>query len=194
MTGHLIRLLGGAALLYGARRYYRNWGTTKQECAITLPGDELTGGPSVRSTEGVWVDAPPAVIWPVLIRRLFDGSAAPGDTVTLAPPGWLGPRTVELSVVEAVEGDRLVLHGAPPHFPWDAVWSIHLLLRRQDRCRVLVRTRARLRHPGEVLLVESAGPVVAMATRSLLLDVKHQAENRLPALPATNGQLRTGAR
>jgi len=27
------------AMLYGARRYYRNWGTTKAECQMRLPGD-----------------------------------------------------------------------------------------------------------------------------------------------------------
>jgi hypothetical protein len=27
------------AMLYGARRYYRNWGATKAECRMLLPRD-----------------------------------------------------------------------------------------------------------------------------------------------------------
>ncbi|HTY27040.1 MAG TPA: SRPBCC family protein, partial [Mycobacterium sp.] len=37
-------VLGSAAAaagLYAARRFYRNWGTTKEECETPLPGDEL---------------------------------------------------------------------------------------------------------------------------------------------------------
>ena len=46
----------------------------------------------------------------------------------------------------------------------------------RGRCRVLVRTRARLRHPGEVLTIELAGPLTAMLTRGLLLGVKHRVQ------------------
>src|SRR5207344_965174 len=66
-----VRTMGaavGVALLYAARRYYRNWGTTKEECRMRLPGDELVGSPAVQSTEGVWIDAPPDAIWPWLVQ------------------------------------------------------------------------------------------------------------------------------
>jgi hypothetical protein len=36
MTISVVRVAAAAALLYAARRYYRNWGTTKEECRATL--------------------------------------------------------------------------------------------------------------------------------------------------------------
>ena len=63
-----MRVAGAVALLYAARRYYRNWGTTKEECQLWLPGDELVRRPAVQTTEGVWIDAPPKAIWPWLVQ------------------------------------------------------------------------------------------------------------------------------
>ncbi len=55
--GRQVALAAGALLpLYGARRYFRNWGTTKQECRMYLPGDELMRQPVRQSTEGVWIE------------------------------------------------------------------------------------------------------------------------------------------
>jgi hypothetical protein len=41
MAHKLMQVGAGFALLYAARQFYRNWGTTKEECRMTLPGDEL---------------------------------------------------------------------------------------------------------------------------------------------------------
>lgn len=104
-------------MLYGARRFYRNWGTTKEECRMRLAGDELLDGPVVQSTEAVWIDAPAATVWRWLVQigqdrgglytfEAFENFAglqyrnadrihpewqelAPGDTVRLPPRvGW----------------------------------------------------------------------------------------------------------
>jgi hypothetical protein len=56
------------------------------------------------------------------------------------------------------------------------VWSFHLIPHWDDRCRLLVRTRTRLHHPGEVLAAELAGPANAFMTRGMLLGVKRRAE------------------
>ncbi|MGD9618500.1 MAG: SRPBCC family protein [Mycolicibacterium sp.] len=218
-VGNLVRLAGAGAVLYATRRYYRNWGTTKEECRMTLPGDELIRRPAVRSTEGIWIDAPPAAVWPWIAQIGHDragrygfglaenlmgsrpGAGAGddgihpewqqlthGSTVRLAPMGWMGLRQgLTMQVEQVVEGSTLVLRGNRPGFPWEAVWSFHLLPRWQDRCRLLIRTRARLRHPGELLLVELAGPVIALATRAVLTGVKHRVaaqEAQLPAAPS----------
>lgn len=53
-------------------------------------------------------------------------------------------------------------------------------------CRVLIRTRARLRHPGEILAVELAGPVTSLMTRGMLLGIKRRSEN-LPSAPYDSG-------
>ena len=63
-----MRVAAAAALLYAARRYYRNWGTTKEECAMYLPGDELLDRPVVRTTEAVWINAPANAVWPWLVQ------------------------------------------------------------------------------------------------------------------------------
>ena len=64
-----------SAGLYAARRYYRNWGTTKEECETTLPGDELVDDPVLQTTEGVSIDAPAADVWPWLVQMGAAGVA-----------------------------------------------------------------------------------------------------------------------
>lgn len=216
MSNDVFRLATAAAVLYAARRYYRNWGTTKEECRMNLPGDDLIRRPAVQSTEGIWIDAPPAAVWPWIAQLGLDraglyGSGrfqtltalsastvdddrihpewqhlAPGNTVRLAPMGWMGLRHgLTMEVVQVIDESTLVLRGSPPGFPWETVWSLHLSPRWQDRCRLLVRTRTRLRHPGEVLAVELAGPIVALVTRGLLLGIKRRVAAQAPHAAAT---------
>ncbi len=59
-------------LLYGARRYYRNWGTTKAECQMPLPGDTLVGDPAIQTTEALYIDAPTSEVWPWLVQMGLD--------------------------------------------------------------------------------------------------------------------------
>lgn len=194
-----------SALLYGVRRYYRNWGTTKQECRQKLPGDELVRSPALQSTEGVWIDAPVEAVWPWLTQLGQDRAGfytfetiesllglefqadttihpewqrlSPGDPVRLAPPGWLGRKYgLLLTVSRIVENQTIVFSGAPPEFPWHAVWSFHLESHYDDQCRLLVRTRAGLRHPGQLFITELAGPAVTLTVRGMLLGIKERAE------------------
>ena len=56
-------LLVGAALLHRGMR----WGSTAAERSGSMPGDDyLAGGPSARvaMTRAIWIDAPPAEVWP----------------------------------------------------------------------------------------------------------------------------------
>ncbi|MGF2952691.1 SRPBCC family protein [Mycobacterium sp. THU-M116] len=194
-------------LLYAARRYYRNWGATKAECQMTLPGDTLVGDPAIQTTEALYVDAPVAAVWPWLVqmgqdRGGFYGCAGlkdllglahrdadriqpewqqrgVGDVVRLAPAGWMGlPGGVALTVAEVVPGKYLVLQAARPELRWNAVWSFHLQPHWEDRVRLLTRTRISLRHPGEVFAMELVRPLVALSTRGLLLGIKHRVERR----------------
>lgn len=193
------------SMLYAARRYYRNWGTTKDECRSVLPGDELIGRPAVQSTEGIWIDAPVDVVWAWLAQIGQDRAGfysygtlegllglgshsdvriepewqhlAAGDVIRLAPEGWLGLRRgLALQVAQVIDREALVLRGQPPDFPWAAVWSIHIAPRWQNRCRVLVRTRARLRYPGEVFMIELAGPLIALLIRGLLTGLRRRVQ------------------
>ncbi|AEV76365.1 hypothetical protein MycrhN_5900 [Mycolicibacterium rhodesiae NBB3] len=207
MTTNGLRLAGLVAALYAARRYYRNWGTTKDECRMSLAGDELTVGPYVQTTEAVWIDASSETVWPWLVQMGQDRAGiytfealenliglhyhnadevhpewqnlAPGDTVRLARKGWLGLREgLTLQVESIVNGQSIVLRATSPQHLCDMVWSFNLIPHWEDRCRLLIRVRTGLRHPGQVLITESMGPAVAFVTRGILLGVKRRAQGQ----------------
>ena len=196
--------IAGAGLL-AARRYYRNWGTTKEECDTALPGDELVSQPVVQTTEGISIDAPASAVWPWLVQMGQDRGGmytyeklenlvglqhrnadrihpewqhlAVGDVIRLVPRGWMGLRNgIALPVVALVEGESIVVRLQPPDVPVDGVWSFHVVAHWEDRCRLLVRTRARVRVPGEALGAEAAGPVMSLLTRGMLQGIKRRAE------------------
>ncbi|WP_372511068.1 SRPBCC family protein [Mycobacterium angelicum] len=170
-------------VLYCAREYYRNWGATKAEYRMQLPGDALVGDPAIQTTEAVNIDAPAAVVW----RRLLqagqgsggDREPAIGDVVRLWPQGRLGlADELEFTVVDIVAEDHLVLNVLHADLRWNAVLSIHLQPHWQDRVRLLVRARIALRYPGEVIALEMLRPLTALGTRALMLGVKQQSERR----------------
>lgn len=206
MTNDVLLAGAAGALLYAARRYFRDWGTTKFECGSPLPGDRLVRRPVLQATEAVTIDAPAEAVWPWLVQmgqdrgglcsyeklentlalryrnadRLHDEwqHLAEGDAVRLVPKGWLGVDDgIELRVTEIDEGRDIVLFGEPPGVPCTGVWSFHLMPRGADRCRLLIRSRLGLRHPGEVALAELFGPVRALLTRGMLLGIKRRAES-----------------
>lgn len=201
MAGGVIAGVGLAA----ARRYYRNWGTTKEECETPLPGDELVGEPAAQTTEGIWIEAPASRVWPWLVQMGHDRAGmysyeklenllgikgrnadgihpewqhlAVGDTVALIPRGWMGLRDgVALPVAQLVDGQSIVLRMTPPQLPVDGVWSFHLMSRWEDRCRLLVRTRSRSGGAGAALGAEAIAPVMALMTRGMLMGVKSRVE------------------
>lgn len=202
-------MIGSVAVgagLVAARQFYRNWGTTKDECETVLPGDELVGQPAVQTTEGVWIDAPAADVWPWLVQMgqdrggLYSYEALEnlvglnyrnadrihpewqhlevGDVIRVVPPGWMGlSEGIALPVAQISEGQSIVLRLQPPQLPWDGVWSFHVIPRWEDRCRLLVRSRSRMHAPGAVLGAEAAGPVLALMTRGMLLGIKRRVES-----------------
>jgi hypothetical protein len=204
MMSRVVAGFGALACLYGARRFYRNWGTTKHECQMSLPGDELVRSPRVQSTEAISIDAPAAAVWPWLLQIGQDRGGfysfervenllglhcrnaesihqewqqvSPGDVVRLSPKGWLGVREgLALRVVQIAAESDLIFR-AMPTGPWQTVWSFHLLPIDADRCRLIIRTRTGLRRPGEVLATEIAGPALAFLTRGMLIGIKRRAE------------------
>lgn len=203
-----MRLIGSVAAgagLVAARQFYRNWGTTKDECQTPLPGDELIGQPAVQTTEGVWIDAPAADVWPWLVQMGQDRGGLysyeglenlvglkyrnadrihpewqhleVGDVIRVVPRGWMGLSDgIALPVAQVTGGQSIVLRLQPPQLPWDGIWSFHVIPRWEDRCRLLVRSRSRMRAPGEVLGAEAGGPVLALMTRGMLLGIKRRVE------------------
>jgi len=198
------------AVLYGARRYYRNWGTTKAECQMQLPGDTLVADPAIQTTEALYIDAQSSAVWPWLLQmgqdkagfygldglkslvglRHYDDDRihpewqqlAVGDVVRLSSQGWMGlPDGWTLSVAAIVPEKYIVLNTTGEDSRWNVVWSFHLQPHWEDRVRLLTRARIALRHPGEVFAMELARPIVAFGTRGLLLGIKHRLERLPPA-------------
>lgn len=58
----------GAAYHFLARPRLLTWGTTPEEAAMPLPGDEIKQPVFMRSTMAVTIDAPPEGIWPWLVQ------------------------------------------------------------------------------------------------------------------------------
>jgi len=83
-----------------------------------------------------------------------------------------------LTVVDVINEQSLVLRTMSRDL-WDAVWTFHVIPHWDDRCRVLIRTRIELRHPGEVLITELFGPARALMTRGILLGIKRRAESQV---------------
>ena len=198
MTKRIAQTTALLTVLYCTRRYYRNWGATKAESQMRFPGDTLVSDPAVQTTEAVDIDATASVAWSWLLqigqdrgeRYDVDGLRSPveqddseglrvGDTVRLAPEGWMGlPDGVTLRVAEIVPEKYVVLNAMRSEPRWNAVLSFHLQPHWEDRVRFLARARIALRYPGEVFVMELARPVIALGTRALLLAVKRRAERR----------------
>lgn len=213
MTKRIAETVALLAALYGARRYYRNWGTTKAECQMLLPGDNLVADPAIQTTEAVYIDAPVSAVWPWLLQMGQDRGGfygceglknlaglrhhdadqihsewqqlRVGDLVRLAPEGWIGLSDgVTLTVAEIVSEKYIVLNATREDLRGNAVWSFHLRPHWEDRVRLLTRARIGLRYPGEVFAMELVRPVIALSTRGLLLGIKHRVE-RLPMTTPT---------
>jgi hypothetical protein len=191
-------------VLYAARRYYRNWGASKGECQVRLPGDELVGDPVIQVTEATWIDAPLSAIWPWLLQLgqnpggLIDLRAdnadrlhpewqlAVGDVMHLTPEGWMGLHDGLSLRVDAITPERsIVLRATSPNLP-KAVWSFHLEPHWETHTRLLARARVGLRHPGEVVAVELARPAIALTTRAVLLGIKRRVERQVNDLATSD--------
>jgi hypothetical protein len=182
---HLLRravVCGAVLVLLAAvtraltRRRVATWGSSDDEVAEHLPGDELIGDPATSTTRAVTIEAPADVVWSWLVQIGTDRGGwytydrlerlagvdvhnaderrdewqhlEVGDRVCLAPAGWMGiDRGMLLPVANLIEGRSIVLRQQPPDSPWDGVWSFHVRPIDPDRCRLLIRSRT-LTPPG----------------------------------------------
>ena len=164
MANYIAKTLVVVAGLLGLRQYYRNWGTTKGECEQPLPGDDLVRAPASQTTEGVWVNAPSDVVWAELLRTLRDRA-------------HVGRRLgVVVQMADISEGNHIVLQSTPTGLHAGSTWSVSVIPHGIDRCRILLRGRIALRHPGQVVGVELSGPLRAIATQAMLRGVQRRAE------------------
>jgi hypothetical protein len=57
-----------AGYVVGVRPWHRRWGTTPEEVARALPGDELVAEPVTSATHAITIRAPASDIWPWLVQ------------------------------------------------------------------------------------------------------------------------------
>jgi hypothetical protein len=48
--------------------WHRTWGSTRQELAMSLPGDALQRNPAFELQHSITIDAPPEAVWPWLVQ------------------------------------------------------------------------------------------------------------------------------
>lgn len=111
------------------RRWHRRWGSTADEVASVMPGDDLFLKAQFISTRSITIDAPPAAVWPWLVQvgcgragfysnDLLDNLGRPSATTIVTMSGgtrlvtrihavydWRNPLTAILGVVLMEFGD-----------------------------------------------------------------------------------------
>ena len=186
MRPHLA-ITAAAAGLWAARRYYRNWGATKEESRASMFGDGYVHNPVAQTTAAEWIDAPVDAVWAEMTGRLCGAPPLVGDVVgvPLVIGGWrIG--TVSMSVVEVEANRAVVLRALHSSAAVDATCTWLIEPRWQDRTRLIMRLRIALRHPGDVVVAETVGPALAVITRGLLAEIRCSAELSPLELPATS--------
>lgn len=191
-------LVAAAAL---ARQTMRNWGATKAECALDLPGDDLVPEPAVSTTRAITIDAPPEAVWPWLVQIGQDKGGLysydwienllgldihsadriepnwqyleVGDLVRLVRPGWLGlPDGYVLEVARVEPPFTLVLSDDT----WHSVWSFHLRSADGRHTRLVSRSRGPRAQGAYTVAAEFLDPITLVMTRAMLRGIKRRAE------------------
>lgn len=177
----LALMLASTAGLLAARRYYRNWGTTKLEAGAPMFGDGLIAEPAAESTSAEWIDAPVDAVWSRMLevvgqKHPSEGNPSVGDVIQF--PVTIRGRAViglSMSVVDVVDQRALVLRTVRSSAPVDMTWEWLAEPRWEDRTRLIVRLRIALRHPGDFAVAELAGPFAALVTRMTLVAIRSAA-------------------
>lgn len=179
--------------LWAVRRYYRNWGATKAETRAPALGDELIHEPVAEATAAEWIDVPIDAVWPRVMRVVMGEHWANGDPHPSVGDEYRLPMTiggrvlggVTMSVVDVVDHRALVLRTVRKSVPVDVTCAWLAEPRLDDRTRLVLRIRIALRHPGDVILAEASGPILALLTRRALAGIKDGAMNANTSPPRT---------
>ncbi|MGN9841207.1 hypothetical protein ACTMTI_24075 [Nonomuraea sp. H19] len=183
MTRSVFRLATGAAAGYllAVRPWHLRWGADDAEVYGEMPGDDVVRSPQYRATRAVTVEAPPAAVWPWVVRL---GGYTPG-TSGEPDEGLQVLKTGDI-VHAASDGGFVVEQVDPPHTlvltqrGADATTTCSIALRELDdhRTRMVFRVRIRaepgLRGTGHLARMDLSDFV---AMRRQLLTIKSRAES-----------------
>jgi hypothetical protein len=180
------------------RRWHQRWGSTPEEQAAPMPGDDLITDARYRSTRAITIDAPPRAVWPWLVQvgclrggwysnDLLDNLGQPSaDTIQpglqhLEVGQWvpMSPTPSEKTAfkVAAFEPERWLLWEQPV-----STWAWELKPLGDGRTRLITRLRIRYdwRHPADAalsLFLNELGDFPMM--RRMLLGIRDRAEHRV---------------
>jgi NAD(P)-dependent dehydrogenase (short-subunit alcohol dehydrogenase family) len=191
----------GAAVVALARRRYLRWGSTAEELARALPGDDLVPDANITATRAISVAATAETVWP-WIAQLGQGrggfysydflenlagcdihsadrvvpewqSIAVGDEVKLHPE-------IGLRVAVLRPGTALVLRGGIPMGPvappYDCTWAFIVHAHEDGTTRLVVRERYEYTRWWSSLLVEPVQLISFIMSQRMLRGVKQRAE------------------
>jgi hypothetical protein len=184
-----------------ARRHYLRCGSTAEELAMVLPGDELVPNANVTATRAITIAAATDSVWP-WIAQIGQGrggfytydflenlagcnihsadrivaqwqSLAVGDGVKLHPEVSLGVALVD-------PGTALVLRGGIPMGPvappYDFTWAFVVHPQPDGTTRLVVRERYEYTRRWSCLLVEPVQLISYIMSRRMLRGIKHRAQ------------------
>jgi hypothetical protein len=202
-------LAAGSAGLAGFVRIYRpwhqGWGSSEDEVAMVLPGDDLVPGAEFRPTRAVTIDARPEEVWPWIVQigfgragfysyDLLDNLAKPSaervipDLQDVHVGDWIpmSPTITEQTAfrIASFEPNRWMLWSKP-----DSTWCWSLRPIDAERTRLVCRIRAKYEWPKPSVLLSLFLLEVGdfFMNRRELLGIRRRAEalatsrRRLPA-------------
>ncbi len=192
----LLAVLGGL-FHFVYRPWQRNWGSTDEEVARRMPGDEIISAPGFVATRAVTIRGRPEEIWPWIVqlgyRRAGFYSYDRLDNEGLPSAERILPEYQDLAVgdeiplsntadavVRALEPGRslLLVVGRDPELPGAFTWAWGLYPQDPERTRLVTRLRWRV-GSSVVRLLMDASEIWMM--RKCLLGVKRRVEGSAEA-------------
>ena len=190
-------LVGGIVVVVWLvyRPWALTWGSTDQEVARPMPGDEILSEPTFNATRAVTIEATPDEIWPWIVqigyRRAgfysydsLDNDGIPSaERIMLEYQGLEVGDTIPLSasahvrVAELVPPTSMVLVFEVEGTWSNATWVWGLYTEGSSRTRLVTRLRADARDIRSRLFLD-LGEIVMM--RKCMLGIKRRAEKTQP--------------
>jgi hypothetical protein len=196
-----------AAVVALARRRYLRWGSTTEELATELPGDELVPNANITATRAISIAAPADAVWPWIAQlgqgqggfytydflenlagcdmHSADRIVAEWQSIVIGDEVKLHPE-IGLCVAALEQGTALVQRGGipmgPVAAPYDFTWAFIVRAQEDGTTRLLVRERYEYTRWWSSLLVEPVQLISFIMSQRMLHGIKHRAERTVACI------------
>jgi hypothetical protein len=195
VTGFVLLGLLAASTWLFYRPWALTWGSTAEEIARHMPGDDVLDHPTFNATRAVTIEAPPEEIWPWIVqigyRRAGFYSYDLLDNDGIASAERILPEFQDLKVgdliplsttadvrVAELQRPRLLVFVFEVEGTWsNATWVWGLYPEDASHTRLVTRLRANPRRIGPRLFLD-LGEIIMM--RKCMLGIKQRAEKIRP--------------